>query len=174
MKCPSCGTKIEEGETRCSFCGAPVDAGRKEDAPWNQQQNQSPAASGWGFENPANVSRTEFYRSYATDKVRKNIRGSAILCYVCAAITAVFGIVLLQNIMVLIDVAIVLVLGLAIHMKQSRVCAILLLAYSIFSCVVTLLSTGQVTGWLLILAGVFAVINTFKFEKEYQAYHSGQ
>lgn len=168
MKCPSCGTTLEEGATRCSFCGAAVQPGRKQDAPWSQAPGQAapaPFAAG-------EITRNEFYRSYASNKVRKNIKSSAILCYVCAAITAIAGFVLLQNPMVLVDVAIVLVLGLGIHLKQSRVCAILLLAYSVLSCLLTIISYGKASGWLIILAGVYAVINTFALEKEYRAYQN--
>ena len=67
-------------------------------------------------------------------------------------------------------ILVVLALGLLIHLKQSRVCAVLLLAYSLFNCVVMLLSTGRFSGWLIILAGVFAVIYTFQLEKAYQEF----
>lgn len=158
MKCPTCGAEIQPGQQFCTACGT-----------------QQPSGQAWGYPYAAtaaaenrNISKAEFCRSYAPDKMRKNIRASAILCYVSAAITAVFAI--LFNPFMFLDVIIVLVLGLLIHLKQSRVCAVLLLAYSLFNCAVMLLSTGQFSGWLIILAGVFAVIYTFQLDKAYHAF----
>ena len=158
MKCPFCGAEAQPGQQFCLSCGAKL-----------------PADQAWGYPyaNAAagvnrNISKSEFCRSFAPDKMRKNIRASAILCYISAAVTAVFAI--LFNPFMLLDVIIVLVLGLLIHLKQSRVCAVLLLAYSLFNCVVMLLSTGRFSGWLIILAGVFAVMYTFQLEKAYQAF----
>ena len=158
MKCPTCGTEIQPGQQFCPSCGAKQAAGQA----WG-----NPYAGAAAAEN-RNISKSEFCRSYAPDKMRKNIRASAILCYITAAITAVFAI--LFNPFMFLDVIIVLVLGLLIHLKQSRVCAVLLLAYSLFNCVVMMMSTGQFSGWLVILAGVFAVIYTFQAEKAYQEF----
>ena len=158
MKCPTCGAEVQPGQQFCPFCGAKQLA----DQAWG-----NPYANAASVEN-RNISKSEFCRSYAPDKMRRNIRVSAILCYVSAAITAVFAI--LFNPFMFLDVIIVLVLGLLIHLKQSRVCAVLLLAYSLFNCVVMLLSSGQLSGWLIILAGVFAVLYTFQLEKAYQEF----
>ena len=158
MKCPTCGTEVQPGQQFCTSCGAKLPA----DQAWG-----NPYVNAAAMEN-RNISKSEFCRNYAPDKMRKNIRASAILCYITAAITAVFAIMF--NPFMFLDVIIVLVLGLLIHLKQSRVCAVLLLAYSLFNCVVMLLSTGQFSGWLIILAGVFAVIYTFQLEKAYQEF----
>ena len=158
MKCPTCGTEIQPGQQICPICGAKQPAGQA----WG-----NPYANAAAPEN-RNISKSEFCRSCAPDKMRKNIRASAILCYVSAAVTAVFAI--LFNPFMFLDVIIVLALGLLIHLKQSRVCAVLLLAYSLFNCAVMLLSTGRFSGWLIILAGVFAVIYTFQAEKAYQEF----
>ena len=158
MKCPTCGTEVQPGQQFCTSCGAKLPA----DQAWGNPYAYAAAAEN------RNISKSEFCRNYAPDKMRKNIRASAILCYVSAAVTAVFAI--LFNPFMFLDVIIVLVLGLLIHLKQSRVCAVLLLAYSLFNCVVMLLSTGRFSGWLIILAGVFAVIYTFQLEKAYQEF----
>lgn len=165
MKCSSCGTTIEKGETRCSLCGAPAEAGQGWDAP----QAQKPAGTAESRE----MTKSEFFNIEAPKKIRSGVKSSAILCYVCAGITALAGLLLLKAPLMLIDAVIVLVLGLGIHLKQSRVCAVIVLAYSLISCLVSLISVGQLGGWLLILAGVYAVMNTFKLEKEYQAWKSG-
>lgn len=158
MKCPTCGTEIQPGQKYCPSCGTV----QKMDQPWG-----NPTTSAATMEN-RDISKAEFCRNYAADKTRKNIRGSAILCYICAVVTAALGIMF--NPFMLIDAAIVLVLGLLIHLKQSRVCSIILLVYGIVSCVVMLLDTGRLGGWLVVLAGVFAVIYTFRLDKEYQAF----
>ena len=161
MKCPICGTEVQPGQQFCTSCGAKQPANQA----WG-----NPYANAAAVEN-RNISKSEFCRSHAPNKVRRNIRASAILCYISAAVTAVFAIMF--NPFMFLDVIIVLVLGLLIHLKQSRVCAVLLLAYSLFNCVAMLLSTGQVSGWLIILAGVFAVMYTFQAEKAYQEFRGG-
>ena len=158
MKCPTCGAEIQPGQQFCPSCGAR----QLVDQAWGNPY--TPAAA---VEN-RDISKSEFCRSYASDKMRKNIRGCAILCYISAAFTAVFAILLSPT--MLLDSIIVLVLGLLIHLKQSRVCAVILLAYSLINLVVMLLSTGRITGWFIILAGVFGVIYTFQLEKAYQEF----
>ena len=158
MKCPVCGEELQPSQQFCPSCGAKQPAGQ----PWGNPYANAGAAE------DRNISKSEFCRSHAPDKVRRNIRASAILCYISAAVTAVFAI--LFNPFMFLDVIIVLVLGLLIHLKQSRVCAVLLLAYSLFNGVVMLLSTGKFSGWLIILAGAFAVIYTFQAEKAYHEF----
>lgn len=158
MKCPTCGTEVQPGQKHCPSCGTV----QKEDRPWG-----NPAAPAAAMEN-RDISKAEFCRNYAADKTRKNIRGAAILCYICAVVTAVVAIMFAP--LMLIDATVVLVLGLLIHLKQSRVCSVILLVYGVISFVITLLSSGKITGWLIVLAGVFAVIYTFRLDKEYQAF----
>ena len=156
MKCPTCGADVQPGQKYCPSCGTQ----QKTDRPWG-----NPSAPSIAVEDQ-DITKSEFCRSRASDKVRKNIRGSAILCYISAGVTAVFAV--LFNLFMLIDAVIVLGLGLAIYL--SRVCSILLLVYGVVSCVTVLMETGRVSGWLVILAGVFAVIYTFQLEKEYRAF----
>ena len=158
MNCPACGAEIQPGQQFCPACGAKLPANQA----WGNPYGYAAAAE------YRNISKADFCRNYAPDKMRKNIMASAILCYVSAAITAVFA--LLFNPFMFLDVIIVLVLGLLIHLKQSRVCAVILLAYSLFNCIVSLLSTGQLSGWLIILAGAFAVYYTFQLEKAYREF----
>lgn len=158
MKCPTCGTDVQPGQKYCPSCGTV----QKADQPWGAPGAPSVTEGARG------ISKAEFCRNHAPDKMRKNIRGCAILCYISAVVTGVFAV--LTNPFMFIDAAVVLGLGLGIHLKQSRVCSIILLAYGIFSCITLLLSTGRLGSWLIILAGVFAVIYTFQLEKEYRAF----
>lgn len=178
MKCPTCGTELGPGDRYCPVCGAaqPAAGAAAPAAGPAAQPFAAPAAPAAPnvppIEVDRNLSKGLFYSTLATDKVRKNIRNSAIVCYVCAALTGVVA--LLTSVTMLLDVIIILVLGLLVHLKQSRVCAVLLLAYSIINTVITLLSTGSPGGWLLIIAGVYAVKSTFALEKEYQAFRAGK
>lgn len=160
MKCPTCGTEIQPGQKYCSSCGTVQEM----DQPWGNPAR--PAV----IVRDRDIPKAEFCRNYAADSTRRNIRGAAILCYFCALVTTVLAILFVP--LMLIDAATVLVLGLLIHLKQSRICAILLLAYGTVSFLLTLLDTGRITGWLIVLAGVCAVIYTFRLEKEYQEFRA--
>ena len=71
------------------------------------------------------ATKKEFLKLPENKKYRKEINGAAIICYVCAGITllAVLATGALSSI---VDAAILVGLGLGIHLAQSKVCAILL------------------------------------------------
>lgn len=172
MKCPTCGTQLGPEDRYCPICGAAAQPAASPAQPAAPGYS-APAAPGIP---PITVDRSLpkslFYSTLASDKVRKSIRNSAIVCYVCGVITGVVAVLLSPT--MLLDVIVILVLGLLIQLKQSRVCAVLLLAYSLFNTVVAIATTGSAGGWLLIIAGVYAVKSTFALEKEYQAFRAGQ
>lgn len=172
MKCPTCGTQLGPEDRYCPICGAAAQPAASPTQPAAPGYS-APAAPGIP---PITVDRSLpkslFYSTLASDKVRKSIRNSAIVCYVCGVITGVVAVLLSPT--MLLDVIVILVLGLLIQLKQSRVCAVLLLAYSLFNTVVAIATTGSAGGWLLIIAGVYAVKSTFALEKEYQAFRAGQ
>lgn len=115
------------------------------------------------------LSKKQFYAQCASKKDKGNIRAAAILGYICAGATLLLG-VLMQNYFIIIDVAIILGLSLGIHLAQSRVCAVLILIYSLINVIFSLLATGQISGWWLIIVGVCGIIGTFDFHKNYQNY----
>ena len=154
MNCPSCGKPVEDPWGSCPACGAAL--GSK--------------AAGDGSQQPVQISKREFYKTHASKSVRSNVRTGAILAYVVAGISLVAGILLMGNPFILVDVVIVVLLGLGVQLLQSRVCGILLLVYSIFSCLLTTIANGRVSGWWLIIAGICAVTSTFKLHKEYRAF----
>ena len=117
------------------------------------------------------LSKKQFYAQCAGKKDKGNIRAAAILGYICAGVTLLLG-VLMQNYFIIIDVAIILGLSLGIHLAQSRVCAVLILIYSLINVIFSLLATGQISGWWLIIVGVCGIIGTFDFHKNYQNYLS--
>lgn len=154
MNCPSCGKPVEDLRGSCPACGTAL--GSK--------------AAGDGSQQPAQISKQEFYKKHASKSVRSNVRTGAILAYVVAGISLVAGVLLMGNPFILVDVVIMVLLGLGVQLLQSRVCGILLLVYSIFSCMIATVSNGQLSGWWLIIAGVCAVSSTFKLHKEYCAF----
>lgn len=115
------------------------------------------------------LSKKQFYAQCASKKDKGNIRAAAILGYICAGATLLLG-VLMQNYFIIIDVAIILGLSLGIHLAQNRVCAVLLLIYSLINVIFSLLATGQISGWWLIIVGVCGIIGTFDLHKNYQNY----
>ena len=68
----------------------------------------------------------------------------------------------------LVDVAILLGLGLGMHLGKSKGCAICMLIYSIYSVVVNLITTGTFSGWLLLVLGIMAVQVFDKAEKRFK------
>ncbi len=103
--------------------------------------------------------------------MKSEIKASAIIAYICAGVTLLVTLVS-GNMFSLLDVVILLVLGLLIHLKQSRACAIILLVYSLINVVYTIISTQSFGGYLIVIAGIFAVIYTFKFDKAWKAYQA--
>mgnify|MGYP001033615569 FL=1 len=151
MQCSQCGTQYPDGAPACPNCGAP--AGQF-------------AGGGYGS---GPMTKKEFYKHPNLKKTTGSIKSSAIILYICGALSLVLGIIG-GNLMVIIDIVIVVGLGLGIQLAQSRVCALIILAYSIFNTVYMLISTGRAGGYLILLAAIYAVIATFQFQKAWKNY----
>lgn len=168
MLCPKCYANIEDGLTVCPQCGASLAEEAAAPAP---AVNPDAVA---GFDAPAEVpagpvDKKTFFKTIVDEKLRKNVVASAIICYVVAALTAVSA--LTQGVYAtLIDVAVILILGIIIHKTQSLAASIVLLVYSIIEVVLALIMTGTPAGWLLIVAGICAVIYTSKFNKAWKEF----
>lgn len=123
------------------------------------------------------ISFKEFYKDYCSADIKKNITGSAVALYVCSGITlfaaiavSLFGIDIMAGV---IDAILMLGLALGIQIGKSRACAVIILVYSIFNCLYSLVTTGRLSGYLIIIAAVYATIATFKARKEYKEYING-
>ena len=173
--CPSCGQPCEDAQKFCNNCGAPF----AESSPDNQQAvMQQPysgtvSPAGYGVYPPRVSTKKEFLDLPQNKQVKREINSSSIICYVCAAITLAVGIATDGFPLVLIDLAILVGMGLGIQLAHSRVCAIILCAYSVINMILALISTGRPAGYLIVIAGVFAVIYTFKAEKLWKQYQQG-
>lgn len=162
-RCAYCGQEMEAGSAFCASCGRPVQAPVPPAAPYMNQ----PAG---GYPNaapsiPYGVSKGEFRREYAPAELKKGVRTVGIVGYVLAGINLLVAIL---NPFALIDVVILLGLTLGIHLGKSKGCAIAMLVYGIFSCVVGIVSTGTPTGWAWIILGAVAMSQIGKIDKVYE------
>ena len=123
---------------------------------------------------PQGMSKHDFYHSPLCKKYRGNIIASSVIIYICVGINLLL-IAFLQNYTSLIDAAIMLGLGLAIHLAQSRVCSILLCVYGVINTIVVFLSSGEFGGWLILVAAIYAIVATFQYQGAWNKYSkSGQ
>ena len=116
-------------------------------------------------------SLSDYIENYAEEKTRKDIKSVAILCYVCGGITAVSAIAF--NPIALIDAALIIGLALGMHKKKSKGCAIAILVLAIYEVVIALIVTGQLAGWVWVVAGIWAVITFNHAEKAYKEHLRG-
>ncbi len=149
MLCKTCGMEVPEGQAFCSGCGTAVETAV-----------------------PKLLTMKEYLKLPENKKLKSNITSSAVICYICSALTLIVSI--LGNPFGILDVAIVLACGILIQTIYSRAAAIVVLVYSIISTVIALIATGRLGGWLLVLAGIYAVIYTFKLRTEYNNYKNNK
>ena len=128
-----------------------------------------PYAAAFPYQPP--LSKKMFFSMYASAKVRRGIRSSAILCYVCAVLSVLYELSAMGTLYSLLDASIMVLMGVLIHTIQSRVAAVILLIYSVVNLIVAWVGTGSPGGWLIIVAGIAAVHATFSLNREYKDYH---
>ena len=138
------------------------------------QNYQQPMAGGMNTYQyaPAPISKKEFYKKYADKGSKGNIQGAAILLYFSFALNFFVNFISYGNTAILIDCIIILTTALCIHILYSRIAAIIALVYSIVNVIMYLSILGKPGGWLILVAGICAVIGTFKLESEYKQ-HTG-
>lgn len=174
MICEKCGQWIEDGSNACSKCGAPVNVNNAQDANaagaggFNAGAAMGqPTAGGYNANgmqgSQAPLTKKEFFKHPNVASLRSQIIGAGIFCYISAGLSLVFA----DSI---IDALLILGLGLGIHLGRSRVCAIILTVYSVFNMIIMILLEGTLTGWLILLAGIYAIIYTFKYQSAWAEY----
>lgn len=184
MICGNCGTWIEDGKTNCPNCGAAVMPNGAPQPGMNDQpmmdgqpmaggqpmMNDQPMMSGQpGMGSQPMMNKKEFYKHPNMSKVRKEIIACGVVWYVLAGFNFLIQIVYLQYIPGLLDVALMLGLGLGVHLGKSRVCAIILTAYAVFNTVILLMAGGG-NGALILIAAIFSLVYTFKFQNAWKRY----
>lgn len=120
------------------------------------------------------MSFKEFYKFYCPSKIKKNINAAAIMLYCCSAlnfllffVSAKIGI---SGLVSVVDAVLVLGLALGVHIGKGRACAVIVLVYSILNCLYCLVTKGQLGGYVIIIAGVYATIFTFMARREYKEF----
>lgn len=156
--CISCGKKISASSEFCCFCGEACS-----DVPFVKQ----PIKTAPNYPARVKLSRKEFICGYAPRDIKNAIRGAAITCYVCAALTIASSVFL--NPWGIIDALLLAGLALGMHLAYSRVCAILVLILSIIEVVASLV-TGDTPPIIWLIAGIAAVVSFSKAEKRYKQY----
>lgn len=172
MICQSCGSENEPNAKFCGRCGAPMPViNATQYAAPNVMPNSMPVM---GMVQPQYmrrmVTKKEFFKSQEMSKVSKNINASAIMMYIVAGITLLANVIYTGNALGLLDVFVVIGMGLGIQLAQSRACAVVAAVYSVINCIVTIIMTGVPGGWLIIVASIYAVIATFKFNEAWDNY----
>lgn len=182
MICEKCGQWIEEGSKTCSKCGAPVGANNGQNANAAASVGNTapvggqPGAGGFGANAGQGVqmpmTKDEFYKHPNIASVRSQIRGAGILCYVVAGISLVLSFLSGNPFGALLDVLLIVGLGLGIQLGKSRVCAIILTVYGAFNTIIITLANGALGGWWILLAGIYAIIYTFKYQSAWAEYQN--
>lgn len=194
MICEKCGQWIEDGSKTCGKCGAPVGVNNAAvDSTGNAAPNGGqPGVGSFNAGQPGTVqqaaggyyangmqggqplmTKEEFDKHPNIASVRSQIRGAGIICYVVAGISLVISVIsggVLGIIDVLLDVLLLVGLGLGVQLAKSRVCAIILTVYGVFNTIIVTLQNGALGGWWVLLAGIYAVIYTFKYQGAWEEY----
>ena len=170
MNCPKCGKIIDDNATVCPECGEIISPLGNAATP-----AETPAAQPVVVVDPASAPKNvkQFVKSLADKKMAKELNACSIICYVAAAVTLGLGLVGGSVASVILDAVVLLGLGIWLQVTYSRIPAILLLAYSIINVVYVAVTTKQLGGWLILVAGILAVVYTFKAKKEYDNYLKG-
>lgn len=193
-RCEQCGHVAKVSDQFCENCGAvlPYETTEANDpAPAAEQQSyqapeqpasipqqqtpfqqpEQPSGGLFGdYTPPAPTTKQEFLNLPENEKYYKSCRTSAIICYICAGATFILAVLVMGSAASLLDVGILIGLGLGIHLKQSKVCAIILLIYSIINIIYMLAAAGTFGGWLVLIAGISAVASTVNADKAWKQY----
>lgn len=190
MRCPNCNEELMENDHFCKRCGMPVQgtytagnqnsygpaAGQPSYSPLNQWMNQT------GSPFPAKtITKQAYWKIYDNKDAKSVVIAAVILTYIMAGLDIVIGIFsgfsLYWNWGYFIDGLVFLGLALGMHLAKSRVCAIIIAAYSFIGKIITLaggLNSFSLSGWLIgigfLVVQVIAVIKLFKFCEDWEMY----
>ncbi len=166
--CSNCGKELPpDSGSLCADCALSANSAPLTSAEITKKMNHgkpNPADA------PAGLNRRAFNKSYSEGA--RSCTGAAIVGYISAGTTLLiaFSGLLDGSILMLVDVAIVLTFTLLVHLLKSRIGAIGLFAYGMFNFIGYLVDTGELRGWLIVVAGIVAIIGAFKCAKEWREY----
>ena len=169
--CAHCGEILVPGSKFCSGCGRPVGQHAAPSQNTNSRSNvyQPPVEIQPPYQPPvvrSSMTKKEFRKTCTNETYRKELKSSAITMYVLTVINALVAIG--TNPVALVDAAIFLVLALGMHLGKSKFCAVGVLLYGIFCIAVTLATTGNIGGWLWIIAAISGIKAFGTADKEYE------
>jgi len=168
--CSNCGKELPlNASGLCADCASSVSDAPLSTAEITKKMNRgkpNPADA------PAGLNRRAFNKTYSEGA--RSCTAAAIIGYISAGATLLVALSgwLDGSIYMLIDVAIILVPTLLIHIIKSRIAAIAMLGYGLFNLVSYLISSGEFRGWILVVAGITAVIGAFQCAKEWRGYQA--
>ena len=139
------------------------DTGFTQDFP---QQTAAPSQT--GQINVSNITKKEFIEKYASS-LKDDLKKAAIAGYICSGISAVFGLIIM-NPFVIFEVMILVGLLLGMHLGKSKACAIIYLCIACLDCLVSIVAYGRPSGWIVIIAGIAAVVTFGKIDKQYKEF----
>lgn len=146
--CPRCGTPIANGQGFCGNCGAPLEAAF---------QSVQPA--------PVIQSEKDFYNAYASKNTKNFYTIQIVLCFISAFVSLIFA--LFVTPLSWVDTAFYGILAVWMLIRKDRLGPIIVLAYTIFAIVLSLMN-HNVPGGILPL--IIAVILTKSLNKLHKAY----
>lgn len=114
------------------------------------------------------MTRREFLKSPEMDQTRKNIYSCAIAGYVVAVISLLANIFLFDNPSGIADSILIVILCVLVHTIQSRVATVILCIYGVLNMIVMSIYSGRFAGWWILVLGITAAINVFKFHKAWK------
>ncbi len=185
--CRICGAQLHNATRFCGNCGnslyPQVSVSNNDTNTAAASQNiypQAPPATNYvnttsfqqnNYSQNRNISRKEYADKYAPRDIRNHIRSAAIIGYISSAVTLIFGIVFL-DIFSMVSALIILGVSLGLHLTYQRGWAIALVSIGGFGCLLSIILSGSVSSYLIIAAGVGAIISCNTFEKSYQQFIS--
>lgn len=116
------------------------------------------------------MTRKEFFNYRGLKKSRSFIFVSVLLLYFSVVYVFLAETIFLHNPFAFIDVIFLLAMLLLVQFKQSFKASVALGVYTFISCVLKLLLYAKLSSVWLIIATVFAIIGTYKFNKQWDLY----
>ncbi len=133
----------------------------------------------------------EYYRKDCSPKTKQYVKTGYIILYVFGIINLILAIVTMNMddtfmwksstgdgmlyidpTLTLVGGAVLLVGAIGVHKMKSRVFAGITLAYAVFVFIRNIMITHKTSGWLILLAAVYAFYGTWTLHKDYERYKS--
>ena len=108
-----------------------------------------------------------FVMDFCDDKTKKNIKWGWIMLYICAGLSTLAAVL---NGTFPLDGIIFLGLALWLHLTYSNAAAITACVVAVLEVILNVISTGKMSGYLVVIAAVYAAISTGKAKKAYKVY----